>query len=182
MRLEDARSIAERVNDTLAPHCERIAIAGSLRRQREEVHDVDMVAIVKSGQELVFNGLLCAIGQVELSGPKIIRTRLPEGISADLYLATDDTWGGLMLIRTGSAAHHVRLAALAKQKGWHLAGSRDGLLNEDNVRIDDGTEQSIFANLGLRYQEPLVPMWGDMVSFLPYLPEYTCVCNMFKIA
>ena len=47
MRLEEARDIAKRVKEKLMPHCERIEIVGSIRREKPIVHDIDMVLIPK---------------------------------------------------------------------------------------------------------------------------------------
>ena len=44
MRLEDARFLAEKVCAVLRPFCERVVVAGSVRRGRAEVNDVDIVA------------------------------------------------------------------------------------------------------------------------------------------
>ncbi len=51
MRFEKAYSIAERVMKLLKPFCDRIEIAGSLRREKEEVKDIEIVAIPKSNRE-----------------------------------------------------------------------------------------------------------------------------------
>ena len=100
MRLEEAKLIAERVKETLSPHCDRIEITGSIRRGKPLVHDIDIVMIPKPGEDLVLSSLLCSIGTIELDGPKIKRVRLSkENIAIDIYLATQATWATLLLIR-----------------------------------------------------------------------------------
>jgi hypothetical protein len=153
--LEDAKLIAERVKATLSPHCERVEIAGSIRRGKATVHDIDLVMIPKPGEDLVLNSLLCGIGTIEVDGPRLKRLRLPkENISVDIYIATPATWATLLLIRTGSAESNVRLSSLAKRKGWHLKASGEGLFDEDGNRIAGDTEESIFEALGVQYQQP----------------------------
>ena len=155
MRLQEAKSIAERVRTTLLPHCERVEIAGSIRRGKPTVHDIDIVMVPKSGEELVLNSVLCGIGAIEVDGPRLKRLRLPrENIAIDIYLATPATWTALLLIRTGSAESNVRLSSLAKSKGWHLKASGEGLFDEEGNRIAGDTEESIFEALGIPYQEP----------------------------
>ena len=144
MKLQEARVMAERMKDTLSPHCDRIEIAGSIRRGKLFVHDIDLVTIPKQGQELILDSVLCSIGTIEMDGAKIKRLRLPENIELDIYLATPATWATLLLIRTGSAESNMRLATLAKRKGWHLKVSGDGLLDENGNRIAGDTEESIF--------------------------------------
>jgi DNA polymerase (family 10) len=154
MKLEEAMAIAERLEGMLSPYCDKIGIAGSIRRQRPVVKDIDLVAVVKPGQELLFDSLLYGLGKTELSGPKIWRIRLPEGISADFYLATEGTWATLLLIRTGSAESNIRLSSLARSKGWHLKASGEGLFDENGNRVAGDSERSVFEALGIPYQEP----------------------------
>lgn len=155
MRLEQARLIAERVMETLSPCYEKIEVVGSIRREKPLVHDIDIVMIPKPGHDLVLSSLLCGMGSLEVDGPKIKRLRLPrENIAVDIYLATPAAWATLLLIRTGSAESNMRLAALAKTKGWHLKASGEGLLDEDGKRIAGDTEESIFEALGIPYEEP----------------------------
>ena len=56
--------------------------------------------------------------------------------------------------KAGSAEHNMRLATLAKRKGWHLKVSGDGLFDENGNRIAGDTEESIYEALGIPYQEP----------------------------
>ena len=154
VKLAEAKSIAERVIAALSPHCDRIEIAGSIRREKPVVHDIDVVLIPKPEEELLFNAALCRLGSMEVDGPKLKRIRLPENISVDIYLADPSTWAILLLIRTGSAESNVRLSSLARSKGWRLKASGEGLFDEDGTRIAGDTEKSIYEALGMQYQEP----------------------------
>ncbi len=91
--------------------------------------------------------------KVKLSGPKIARVPY-QGTELDIYFATPETWGTLLLIRTGSMRHNTFLASRAKARGWRLRASGDGLFNEKDERIAGDTEQSIFEALELPYKEP----------------------------
>ena len=75
-------------------------------------------------------------------------------IQIDLYFAEPETWATLLLIRTGSTENNIRLATRAKELGWHLAASGDGLFNENGERIAGDTEISIYNALGLPWQRP----------------------------
>lgn len=157
MRLEEARLIAERVKQTLSPYCERVEIAGSIRRGKPIVHDIDIILIEKPEAALTINYALSHIGTIAKDGPKVKQLWYTENqslISVDLYLATPATWSTLLLIRTGSKENNIRLAMIAKRRGWQLKANGDGLFDEDGNRVAGDTEQSIYQALGIPYQEP----------------------------
>ena len=151
MELAQAQKIAAEVVKRLSPYCRRIAVAGSIRRKKPMVNDIDIV-LIPSDLWLLHAELL-KMGQVKMSGAKIIRVMI--GIrQVDIYVADEETWATLLLIRTGSKESNIHLASLAKKQGWHLAASGDGLFNKTGQRVAGDTEQSIFLALGLPYKEP----------------------------
>ncbi|MBA7483022.1 DNA polymerase/3'-5' exonuclease PolX [subsurface metagenome] len=150
MKLERARSIADEVIKRLSPYCQRIGVAGSVRRQKPMVNDIDLVLIPNDLWSL--HGELMKLGQLKMSGQKIMRVMIGN-TQVDIYIADETTWATLLLIRTGSKDSNIRLCSLAKKKGWHLAASGDGLFNAGE-RIAGDTEESIFKALGLPFQRP----------------------------
>ena len=155
MKLQEAQQISKEVTESLSPYCERIEIAGSIRRRQPTVHDIDIVLIEKPEAVLLINGALASIGMIKLSGNKIKRLQYHKAnIGIDLYFATPATWSTLLLIRTGSKENNIRLATQAKRRGWHLSASGDGLFNGKGERVAGDSEQSIYEALGLPYQEP----------------------------
>jgi DNA polymerase (family 10) len=151
MELERAQSIADEVIKRLAPYCQRIAVAGSVRRQKPMVNDIDLVLIPNDLWSL--HGELMKLGQLKMSGQKIMRVMIGN-TQVDIYVADEDTWATLLLIRTGSKESNIRLCSRAKDMGWHLAASGDGLFNEKGERIAGDSEISIYNALGLPYQRP----------------------------
>ena len=151
MQLERAKAIAEEVIKRLSPYCQKIEVAGSVRRKKPTVNDIDLVLIPSDLWNLQHE--IMGMGQVRMSGMKIMRVMVGI-VQVDLYIASPETWATLLLIRTGSAENNIRLATLAKKRGWHLAASGDGLFNENGQRIAGDTERSIFEALGLKYQAP----------------------------
>ncbi len=151
MSLETAQKTAAAVFKRLAPYCKRIEVAGSIRRRRPQVNDIDIVLIPSDPWQL--HQEVLKLGQTKMAGSKSIRVDI--GVTQiDLYVADPATWATLLLIRTGSKDNNIRLASRAKERGWRLAASGDGLFNEKGERIAGDTERSIYEALGLPYKEP----------------------------
>lgn len=151
MQLETAQKLAEQVVKRLSPYCKKIEIAGSIRRKSPNPRDIDIVLIPSDPWNLRHE--IMGLGPVRMSGLKINRV-LVDGTQVDIYIADESSWATLLLIRTGSTFNNVRLCSLAKNKGWHLAASGDGLFNENGERVAGNSEESIYSALGLLYQRP----------------------------
>ncbi|MBA7578753.1 hypothetical protein ES708_20618 [subsurface metagenome] len=151
MELEKAKVIADTVVKALEPYCGRVVVAGSIRRQKPTVRDIDLVLIARDRQNL--DSALMRMGNYKMSGMKIARIEL-DSIPLDIYFAAPETFATLLLIRTGSVESNIRLATLAKKRGWRLAASGDGLFNEHGERIAGDSEESIYEALGVPYQRP----------------------------
>lgn len=151
MSLERAQRIAVAVAKLLSPYCLRIQVAGSVRRKKLWVADIDFVLIPSDPWNL--HHTIMGMGQVKLHGSKITRVMIGS-TQIDLYFATPETWGTLLLIRTGSAENNIRLCSRAQEMGKHLAASGDGLFNEAGQRVAGDSEESIYRALGLPYQKP----------------------------
>ena len=98
MNLSLARSIALNVKAQLAPHCSRIEIAGSVRREKPEVGDIEIVAIPHPYDVGLFaSGIATVVEQwPKIRGElpcKYTRRVLPDGIELDLFFATPENWG-----------------------------------------------------------------------------------------
>ncbi len=151
MALERAEKIAESVVKRLSPYCKKIEVAGSIRRRKPWVNDIDLVLVPSDLWNLHHE--VMGLGQMRMSGSKIMRVMV-DGTQVDIYIADETTWATLLLIRTGSAENNIRLAALAKTRGWHLAADGRGLFDENGKRIAGDSEQSFYQALGLPYQKP----------------------------
>lgn len=151
MELEQAQKIADEVLRRLSPYCSRVEVAGSVRRRKPYPRDIDLVLIPSDPWNLSHE--IAGLGPVSLKGDKLKRVNY-NGVQVDIYYSTPETWATLLLIRTGSAENNIRLASLAKKRGWHLAASGDGLFNERGERIAGDTERSIYDALGVPWQEP----------------------------
>jgi len=150
MRLKNAEALAAKVLAVIGPYCERVQVAGSVRRKRPEVHDIDIVLIPKP---LHLASIVKALDPEKalLQGPKLTRL-LVEGVQVDLYVATPETWGAILLIRTGSPEHNIRLCSIARSRGVKLSAAQ-GVIKEGRV-VASRTEEDIFQALGLDYVPP----------------------------
>jgi DNA polymerase (family 10) len=151
MELAQAQKIADEVVKRLSSYCKKIEVAGSIRRRKPFVNDIDIVLIPSDPWNLSWE-----IGRLEptkLMGEKLKRVSY-NGVQVDIYYASEETWATLLLIRTGSKENNIHLASLAKKMGWHLAASGDGLFNNKGQRVAGDTEQSIFEALGLPFRPP----------------------------
>ena len=155
----EALKIAQNVLARLAPHCERIEIAGSIRRQKEDVGDIEIVAIPKPFMIGLFeNGIASVVnkwqkvkGDLE-KNCKYTQRILPEGIKLDLFFAEKGNWGNTFATRTGSAEYsRYILAGTWSSMGYH---SENGYLHKDGVRIDVPEEKDLFDMLKIPYIEP----------------------------
>lgn len=165
MQLEKARATADYIVSQLQPFCSKIEVAGSIRRRKSWVNDIDIVCIPSNQGRLGY--ALAEMGNIKMGGGKLIRVDMESrgaGIDLDLYVAAPETWATLLLIRTGSAAHNRKLCGIARIKGMILHADGSGLFRIapkqtpydylKDERIAGDTETSIFENLGLPYVPP----------------------------
>ena len=157
MELEKALKIAEQVREQLSPHCERCEIAGSVRRRRAHVKDIEIVAIPKpydvglfeSGIATVVNRWKKVKGELPC---KYTQRILPGGIKLDLFFATPDNWGLIYAVRTGSALYSHNILA----NRWVKFGykSKDGILERNGKKYFIREEMDLFKLLGLPWVWP----------------------------
>ena len=150
--LEEAQKTAAQVKAAVETQCEFIEVAGSLRRQKSKVHDIDFVVVTKSdGDWLKINEKLKQLkAKPNCSGNSVIKVFVPcqDGFfQVDFYRAKPSTFGIHLLVRTGSAEHNMWLAGYAISKGMRIRYS-EGLI-KDGVAIAGETEQGVFEALGL---------------------------------
>lgn len=153
----EAAAKAEDVLAQLAPHCERIEIAGSIRRKRPTVGDIEIVAIAKPYDVGLFaSGIATVVNQwVKVRGElpcKATSRILPCGTQLDLFLVTEDNWGLQLAIRTGSAAYSHQVLAT----GWSRRGytSQGGQLRRNGVTYPVRTEEELFRFAGVAWVPP----------------------------
>jgi DNA polymerase/3'-5' exonuclease PolX len=155
--LKEAERIAVQVKAAVETLCERIEVAGSIRRQKSKVHDIDFVVVTKNDAEWqkINEKLKNLKAKPNCSGNNVIKAFLPcqnDLFQVDFYRAKPQTFGIHLLVRTGSADHNVWLASYAISKGMRIKYS-EGLIKEGSV-IAWEDEKGMFEALGLPYPLP----------------------------
>ncbi|MDX6312282.1 MAG: polymerase, partial [Streptomyces sp.] len=123
--------------------CRRCAYAGSLRRMRETIGDVDiLVAAEDSGPFMeAFTGLPYVAGVIA-HGEKKTSIRTTKGLQADLRVVPPDAWGAALQYFTGSRAHNIRTREIAVHHKLKL--SEYGLFDtESGERTASETEEEV---------------------------------------
>lgn len=153
----EALEIAEAVLAEMRPHCVRAEIAGSIRRKKALVKDIEIVAISRpyssgGGLASVVNKWEKVKGGMEYGKTKYTQRILPSGIKLDLFLCDESNWGSIFAIRTGSADYSHEVLA----KGWVRNGfrSKGGYLHRDSVEYKVPEERDLFKLAGVPYVEP----------------------------
>lgn len=156
VHLDVAAALAERIVGELSalPGCERCAFAGSLRRFRETVGDVDILAASHDpGPIMRALTRLPDTAEVIAHGDKKTSVRTTSGLQVDLRVVPAECWGAALQYFTGSKAHNVRVREIAVRAGLKL--SEYGLFEADGGKlIASETEEELYARLGMAWVPP----------------------------
>ncbi len=142
------------------PGCQRCAYAGSLRRMRETIGDVDILAAARdSGPLMAAFAARPEVAGVIASGPAKTSIRTDRGLQVDLRVVPLDAWGAALQYFTGSTAHNVAVRQIAVRNKLRL--SEYGLFDVGKgggkvggTLIVSRTEEEVYARLGLAWVPP----------------------------
>lgn len=165
MTLEEGLKAAQEAVDVIAPYCDRVVIAGSIRRRCPAVNDLEIVCIprVEGGgffgdiptrsPEFVeaVNAWPAIRGKAE--DGRYTRRIMPAGEELDLFITDPDRWGLILAIRTGSAEFSRRvLAGGWTSRGYHSDGGvlYDSAGHPTYIR----EEEHLFTLLGIPWVDP----------------------------
>ncbi|MFO0873766.1 MAG: DNA polymerase/3'-5' exonuclease PolX [Phycisphaerales bacterium] len=167
IRLGEAMPIAESIVATLraVKGIEHVEFAGSLRRGKETIGDIDILACGTNGSAIAKAFVsMPGVEKILVDGETKCSVRLSRGVQADLRIVDSSCFGAALLYFTGSKEHNVRLRELAIAKGWRL--NEYGLFKasaEDDKAppqergakpIAARTEAQIYAKLGRPWIPP----------------------------
>lgn len=162
-----AKAWAEKLEAALSPHCEQLVIAGSIRRQKPEIGDIEIVCIPKEVSTGLFGGEFVRVpefaqivnkmqfvrGQAG-TGKAITRFWLEAGMNVDIFCARPLNWGYILALRTGSSEfNQYTILPRLKRMGYTL---KDGWLyyRSETTPTPVPTEVELFRLMGLDWVEP----------------------------
>ena len=136
------------------PGCKKCDYAGSLRRMRETVGDIDILATAKDSAPLMA-ALLARPEVADVIGSGTTKTsiRTDKGLQVDLRVVPPGDWGAALIYFTGSRAHNIKLRGRAVKEGLKL--SEYGLFDvESGKKLASRTEKEVYAALDLPWIPP----------------------------
>ncbi len=125
--------------------------AGSLRRRKETVGDIDLLTSNPKASKLLAD--YPGTDRVIESGTTKTSVMLKNGVQVDTRIIKKEDYGAALLYFTGSKEHNIALRTMSIEKGWKL--NEYGLdESKTGKRVAGKTEKEIYAKLGLSYIEP----------------------------
>ena len=130
----------------------RVVVAGSYRRRRDTVGDLDILVTSKHGPA-VGDKLVGYenVAEVLAHGPTRTTVVLRSGLQVDVRAVPEESYGAALLYFTGSKAHNIALRGLANDRDWKL--NEYGLFSGKR-RIAGATEEEVYKKLGLAFIPP----------------------------
>lgn len=180
MELQKAVSIANGIIEKLMPVCSIINIAGSCRREKPEVKDIELVCLPKMNKvaygdmfdpktmdvtDEKFGRIVLSLGKI-IKGKydgKMMQIELTEGIMLDLFLPDDFDYYRQYAIRTGSAEYSFKTIATGWRKiGW--CGSNQGLRKVTDCEF---TDKRKWVCTNSNAEKP--PVWKSEEEFFEWI-------------
>ncbi|MDF2954322.1 MAG: Histidinol phosphatase [Thermodesulfobacterium sp.] len=152
--LGEVLPLAEEIMEILKKESpvENIAVAGSIRRRKETVKDIDVLITSVSPEKVMKKVLeLSLVDEVIAFGETKTSVRLKTGIQMDVRVVEPDSWGAALAYFTGSKAHNIRVRELALEKGLKI--NEYGVFKGE-TRIAGKTEEEVYASVGLPFIPP----------------------------
>ena len=175
-----ALAAAKEICAALKPDCEKLVVAGSLRRGKQQVGDVEILYIPKFVQRANPDDMFAGPIQVSLVddvlysmlrggvlkrrltvagnetwGAKIkLAVHCASGVPVDFFSTTEESWFNYLVCRTGPAESNTQIALTAQRKGWQWKPYSPGFLDEIGNCVPVASERDVFDFVGLDYHEP----------------------------
>jgi DNA polymerase (family 10) len=158
-RMGAVAPLAENLLEYLKGHQEvsQACVAGSYRRRKEVVHDLDFIVATRYPAEVTAHFIRHdAVEEIIAQGPTKTSVRLKAGMQADLRVVTNEEYPFALAYFTGSKEHNVKIRALALARGWTLNEYRMALVEgKSSAAVPEiNEERELYRALGLEYIEP----------------------------
>jgi DNA polymerase (family 10) len=152
----EALPIVEEILDSLhtVPGARNLTYAGSLRRFRETLGDIDLMCTADNPEAVIAAFVaLPQIGQVLAQGPTKASAIVSGGLQVDLRIVEHDSFGSLLQYFTGSKQHNISLRERERRRGLKL--SEYGITDLATGRLEKfAIEEEFYRRLGLQYIPP----------------------------
>ncbi len=152
--LSFARSLADEFIDKLKklPEVEKISPAGSLRRQKESIGDIDIL-IASHQPAAIMNAFvkLPLVKDISVQGPTKASVRTKNDTQVDCRVVENKSYGAALVYFTGSKNFNIKLRKLAIKAGFKV--NEYGIYKNDKF-LCGRTEEEVFKKLGMSYVEP----------------------------
>ena len=157
--LGEALPLAEALVETVRAHplVQQAEMAGSSRRRRETIGDLDILATSdQPGEVTAWFAAEGGLGHVELAGDTKVSGRTPSGLQVDLRVVQPECYGAALQYFTGSMQHNVRLRERAQKRGLTISeyGVFEGEAEAKGRQVAGDTEASVYAAVGLPWVPP----------------------------
>ena len=158
-RVDQVAPAAREILDYLRDHpdCSRAEVAGSFRRGKEIIGDLDFLVATKHPASIMDAFVIPPwVKSVIASGPTKTSVRLHSGVQADLRAVTNAEFPFALAYFTGSREHNIQLRARALKHGWTLNEYRFATTGPDSPEVPDEIyeEAEIHRALGLEFIDP----------------------------
>jgi DNA polymerase/3'-5' exonuclease PolX len=174
----EAMVVALELQELLAPLCERVEIAGSIRRRRPLVGDVELLFIPRTGErsaglfdtetvslaEELLNGMVAdgrlakrpsVTGAFTWGPENKLGIHVASGIPVDFFSTSPDRWWNALVVRTGGKQNNLAITTTAQRQGWRFEAYGSGFRNLTTGEHHATTsERDVFEFMGLPYLQP----------------------------
>lgn len=148
--IPEAREVCEKLKQL--KKIERVDMAGSLRRMKETIGDVDFLAVSKNPEPIMdFFVSLPGVAKVWGKGATKASVKMSQGFNMDIRVVPEKSYGSALQYFTGSVEHNIAVRRRAMDLGLKL--SEYGLFKGSKM-IAGRTEEEIYKILGLDWPEP----------------------------
>jgi len=132
----------------------RLSIAGSIRRWKDTIKDIDILATSGNPKEVMKTFVhLPHVREILMQGPTKSSVVIQEGVQVDLRVVEEDSFGAALAYFTGSKAHNIRLREMAVRLGLKI--NEYGIFREkDDKKLGGKEEEDVYKILGLPYVPP----------------------------
>lgn len=158
-----AKPAAERILAALLelPEAQEGVIAGSIRRGRPTIGDVDILIASDNAQPIMdafvaMEGIARILGH----GPTKSSVELQSGLQVDVRVLPKQKWGTALQYFTGSQAHNIKIREIAREKGFSLNEEALRPIDENGEMLDEShyvyceTEEKVYETIGLQWIPP----------------------------